>query len=88
MKKLDKITDLEGIKKYFCSECEKFHIRKYRYIIDKFGKRIKTKNTPFFNHKEFAYKLTISELWNRQMKRSCDLYSIKEHKKSKGSNKR
>lgn len=88
MKKLDKITDLEGIKKYFCTECKHFHIRKYKYIVNEFGKRIKTKDTPFFNHKEFAMKLTQSELWKRQMNRSCETYSIKKHKETKGSNKR
>jgi len=85
---MDKITDLEGIKKYYCSECERFHIRKFRYKFNENNERIKTKDTPFFNHKKFAYKLTSSELWNRQMKRSCELYSIKEHKKTIGSNKR
>jgi len=85
---MDKITDLERIKKYYCSECERFHIRKYKYVIDKFGKRIKTKDTPFFNHKEFAYKLIPSELFNLQFNRSYKRYNIKEHKKTKGSNKR
>ena len=85
---MDKITDLEGIKKYYCTECKRFHIRKYRYKIDKYGKRIKTKDTPFFNHKEFAMKLTSSELFNRQFSKSCESYSIKGHKKTKGSNKR
>ena len=88
MKKLDKLNSIEGISKYFCSECNHFHIRKYRYKINKLGHRIKTKDTPFFNHKEFAYKLTSSELWKRQFGRSCELYSIKEHKKAIGSNKR
>lgn len=84
---MNKLNSLEGIKKYFCSECKHFHIRKYRYKIDKFGKRIKTKDTPFFNHKEFANKLSRSELFNRQFSRSCETYQIKKHKKSKGSNK-
>ena len=85
---MDKLNSIEGINKYFCSECHRFHIRKYRYKIDKNGNRIKTKDTPFFNHKEFAYKLTQSELFNRQFRRSCKLYSIKSHKKMKGSTKR
>ena len=85
---MDKITDLTDVKKYFCTECKHFHIRKYKYIVDKKGKRIKTKDTPFFNHKEFAMKLTTSELWNRQFGRSCELYSIKGHKETKGSSKR
>jgi len=84
---MDKINDIEGIKKYYCSECEKFHIKKYRYKFNENNKRIKTKDTPFFNHKNFAMKLTQSELFNRQFKRSCELYSIKNHKKTKGSNK-
>jgi len=85
---MDKIDNLEGINKYYCSECKKFHIRKFRYKFNKDGLRIKTRDTPFFNHKKFAMKLTPSELWNRQMKRSCELYSIKAHKKSSGSTKR
>jgi len=88
VKKLDKINDIEGINKYFCSEHKKFHIRKFKYKFNKEGLRIKTRDTPFFNCKKFAMKLTQSELWNRQMKRSCELYSIKEHKKAIGSNKR
>lgn len=84
---MDKITDLEGIKKYFCSECNRFHIRKYRYKFNQNNERIKTKDTPFFNHKEFANKLTSSELWKRQFNRSCETYTIKKHKKMKGSRK-
>lgn len=85
---MNKLNNIEGINKYFCSECNHFHIRKYRYKIDKNGNRIKTKDTPFFRHKEFAHKLTQSELFNKQFSRSCELYSIKEHKKSSGSKKR
>ena len=85
---MDKINDIDGINKYFCSECEHFHIRKYKYKFDKFGKTIKTKDTPFFNHKEFAYKLTSSELFNKQFGKSMENYTIKSHKKTKGSNKR
>ena len=85
---MDKIINLEGIKKYFCSKCNRFHIRKFKYKIDVNKNRIKTKDTPFFNHKEFAFKLTTSELWNKQFKRSCEIYTIKRHKKSNGSNKR
>jgi len=59
---MDKLNSIEGIKKYFCSKCNKFHIRKYRYKFDKNNNRIKTKDTPFFNHKNFAHKLTSSEL--------------------------
>lgn len=84
---MDKINDIEGIKKYYCSECNHFHIRKYRYKIDKFGKRIKTKDTPFFNHKEFAMKLTQSELFSRQFSKTWNNYSIKEHKKTNKSKK-
>lgn len=84
---MEKINDLKGFNKYFCSECEHFHIRKYKYKIDKNGARIKTKDTPFFNHKEFAYKLTDSELWLMKMSKSLSIYSIKSHKKTVGSRK-
>ena len=82
---MDKITDLIGINRYWCSECEHFHIRKYKYIINEFGKRIKTKNTPFFNHKEFAIKLTSTEIFNMKFRKSTESYSIKSHKKTLGS---
>jgi len=82
---MDKITDLTGINRYYCSECEHNHIRKYKYIINKFGKRIKTKNTPFFNHKEYAFKLTSTELFNMKFRKSTEKYSIKGHKKTIGS---
>jgi len=75
---MDKITDFKGISKYYCYECEYFHRKKYKYIIDKDGKRIKTKDTPFFNHKEFAYKLTSSELWKKQFKKSWNRYDLNE----------
>lgn len=82
---MDKLTDLTGINKYWCNECKYFHIRKYKYIINKNGKRIKTKNTPFFNHKEFAYKLTSTEIFNMKFNKSVEKYSIKGHKKTLGS---
>lgn len=85
---MNKLESIDGISKYYCSECHRFHIRKYKYKIDKFGKRVKTKDTPFFNHKRYAYQLTQSELFNKQFKRSCELYSIKNHKKTNGSKKR
>ena len=82
---MDKITDLTGINRYYCSECEHNHIRKYKYIINKFGKRIKTKNTLFFNHKEYAFKLTSTELFNMKFRKSTEKYSIIGHKKTIGS---
>jgi len=85
---MDKIDNLEGINKYYCSEHKKFHIRKFKYKFNKEGLRIKTRDTPFFNCKKFAYKLTSSELFNLQFKRSYQLYTIKKHKESNGSNKR
>jgi len=84
---MDKLNSLEGIKKYYCIECEHFHIRKYLYKFNKLGKRIKTKDTPFFNCKEFAYKLTSTEIYNKQFGKSMENYSIKDHKKMKGSRK-
>ena len=84
---MDKITKLEGIKKYYCIECEHYHIRKYKYKINKEGKRIKTKDTPFFNHKEYAIKLSKSEIFNRQFKKNWKNYNIKSHKESYNSGK-
>jgi len=82
---MDKLTDLIGINRYYCSECEHFHIRKYKYVINEFERRIKTKNTPFFNHKEYAYKLTATEIFNMKFNKSVEKYSIKGHKKALGS---
>jgi hypothetical protein len=82
---MDKINSIDGINKYYCSECLKYHIRKYRYKINKLGNSIKTKDTPFFNHKHFANKLTPSELFNRQFKANWNNYSIKSHKKTYNS---
>jgi len=82
---MDKLTDLIGINKYYCSECEHFHIRKYKYIINKFEQRIKTKDTPFFNHKEYAFKLTSTEIFNAKFNKSMEKYSFKAHQKTVGS---
>jgi len=49
---------------------------------------IKLPESKFTLHKEFAFKLTSSELWKLQFNRSCQSYTIKKHKKSIGSNKR
>ena len=84
---MDKIINLKEIKSYYCIECEHFHIRKYKYIFNEFNQRIKTKNTPFFNHKEFAFKLTATEIWHKKMSKSLENYSIKSHKKTLGSKK-
>lgn len=84
---MNKLNNLEGISKYYCIQCEHFHIRKYRYKINKFDVRIKTKDTPFFNHKNFAYKLTPSEIFKKQFGKSVNNYSIRSHKKMKGSRK-
>ena len=82
---MDKLTDLKEVKRYWCVECEHFHIRKYKYMIDKNGKRIKTKDTPFFNHKEFAFRLTATEIFNMKFNKSTESYSLKSHKKTLGS---
>jgi len=84
---MDKLISLNGIKKYYCTLCNHFHIRKYRYKINKFDVRIKTKDTPFFNHKDNAFKLSQYELFKKQLGKSVENYSIKEHKKMKGSRK-
>lgn len=84
---MDKLTNLREVKRYYCSECNHFHIRKYKYKINDYGIRIKTKDTPFFNHKEFAHKLTDTELFKKGFKRSFMKYSIKSHKQIIGSKK-
>jgi len=84
---MKKLNNLEGIKKYYCINCEHFHIRKYKYKINKSGQRIKTKDTPFFRCKEFAYKLSNSELFRKSFSRSWNNYSIVSHKKSSRSSK-
>ena len=61
---MKKITDFRHIKKYFCSECNKFH-RKY---YTRSGVKIEAK--PFKEHKEHAVKLDSTELWNYQFKKS------------------
>ena len=61
--------------------------QRYKYIFNEFNQRIKTKNTPFFNHKEFAFKLTATEIWHRKMSKSLENYSVKSHKKTLGSKK-
>jgi len=82
---MDKLKELTGIERYWCSECEHFHIKKYKYIINEFGIRFKTKNTAFFNHKEFAFKLTATEIFNMKFNKSAKSYSLKSHKKTLGS---
>ena len=82
---MDKLTDFIEIKKYYCSQCGHFHVRKYKYIINEFGIRIKTKNVPFFNHREFAFKLTATEIFNMKFNKSMEKYSLKGHKKTFGS---
>lgn len=82
---MDKINDLKGINKYYCILHDCFHIRKYKYIINEHGKRIKTKDTPFFNCKNNAMKLTSSEVFSRKFRKSYNKYSIKKHKETIGS---
>ncbi len=84
---MDKLTSLIDIKCYYCSECKHYHIRKYKYIINSYGIRIKSKDTPFFNHKDFAYKLTQTELFTLSFNKSLEKYSIKKHKRTIGSRK-
>lgn len=84
---MDKITDFKGVRKYYCIDCLRFHIKKYNYKILESGKRIKLKNSPFFKHKENAYKLTDTELFNMKFNKSISKYSIKSHKESLGSRK-
>ena len=84
---MKKINDLLGVNKYYCSECKHNHIRKYKYIINENDVGVRTKDTPFFNHKEYAWELTSSEIWNIKMSKSLENYSIKTHKKTTGSRK-
>lgn len=82
---MDKLVNIKDIKRYYCSQCKHFHIRKYKYKVNTFGVKTKTKDTPFFNHKEFACKLTNTEKFKKGIKGSFSKYSIKSHKKSIGS---
>ena len=82
---MDKLTSLKGISRYWCVECNHFHIKKYRYLINEFGNRIKTENTPFFNHSNYAFQLTTTELFNKKFQNNLKSYSIKAHKQTTGS---
>lgn len=84
---MDKIDNLKGINRYFCSKCNHFHIRKYKYKIDLDGNKIKTKDTPFFRCENYAVKLTDSKLFKIGISKSFEKYSVKEHKKAYGSRK-
>jgi len=84
---MKKIIDFKGIKKYYCSNCKHFHIKKYKLKLNEFNERIKTKDTPFFNHQEFGYKLSSTEVFNLRFGKSMENYSIKAHKKTRGSRK-
>lgn len=87
VKKLKKIEDLKGFSRYYCTKCKHSHVRKYKYKIDENGVQIKTKDTPFFNHRETAWELTDSEIWHAKLSRSLENYTIKGHKKATGSKK-
>ena len=78
---MEKITEFNGIKHYFCSRCNKIH---------KKTMRVSNKTVfcmPFKNCQEFAYKLSSTEIWHRQFKHSTEAYNIKKHKESTGSKK-
>ena len=61
---MEKITDFNGIKHYFCSRCNKIHKRTMR----KGNKTIFC--MPFKNCQDYAYKLTSSEKWHREFSQS------------------
>lgn len=84
---MKKLTELTGINKYYCMECQSFHYRRYRNVINSDGSITKTKNTPFFNHSEYAYLLDSTELFKLKFKRNFRNYSIDKHQKSNGSKK-
>lgn len=85
---MDKITDFGTVSKYFCTKHNRFHF-KYRYEIVYVNgypqnKIIRTKS--FEQCKEHAVKLSQSELWNWQFKKSWKRYNLdeaKEHHKIK-----
>ena len=58
------ITDFRRIKKYFCTDCNKFHRKFYT------RKGVKEEAKPFKEHKEYAVKLSSTELWSYQFKKS------------------
>jgi len=64
MIKMKEITDFTYMVKYFCTKCNGFHKKYYT----RNGKQNKSKT--FQDHKEYAFELTSSELWNFQFKRT------------------
>lgn len=80
-----KITDFKGIKKYYCMKHNCFHNKYRKTTIN--GKKEKVKTTSFERCKKHAYQLSDSELFKRSFKKSCNTYSIKSHKKTRGSRK-
>ena len=93
---MEKIINFDRINKYFCTECKGFHKKRTSKQITKMrinfsfkypNKQIKIPLSKFDLHQEFAYKLTNSELWKMQLKKSCKKYDIEKHKKSGGSKK-
>jgi len=85
--KIQPITDFKGIKKYYCSLHNCYHFKQYNYTINENGKRTKLKNTPFFRCKNYAKQLSNTEIFNLKFIKSIQKYSIKKHKKTKGSTK-
>lgn len=84
---MNKITDFNGIIKYFCLKCNRFHNR-YYYVKDKcLNRTIKLTAKLFEQHKESAVKLNETELWHLQFQTSFKNYSKKEHSKTYGSRK-
>lgn len=80
-----KITDFAKVKLYYCSKHHRYH-RKYRHT-KRNGKMIKVKTVCFERCKNYAYKISKSEKFNKNFNRSLKNYSVDKHKKSVGSRK-
>jgi hypothetical protein len=57
--------------KYYCIECQKYHYRGKIYN----------------EHKQHASKLSNSEIWKQQFRKSWKNYSINSHCRTNGSKK-
>lgn len=87
---MELITNFKGVRNYFCLQCNGFHKKTYVLIYNEKEKRMEKISNPksnFEKHKETAYLLSTSELFNRQFSKSWNRYNIKSHKESYGSKK-
>ena len=84
---MEKLTK-EGVKKvynYWCSKHNKFHYKYRSETVN--GKKQHVRTKSFNDCKEFAYKFSNTELFLIQFRKNWNNYSIKEHRKIRGSKK-